>query len=125
MMESQVAMAAVGLAMGLVSLVFSMRVRRSGRASANNLREELLVMMAHQRTEWADGLSRVQGDVATIQEVAAQAAEAGEDRVSPSIRTRAIQMLRRGEEEGAVAVSLGLPRSDVRLIGEVFRGLGA
>lgn len=113
--------AAPGFALGIVAMILAARASRRQRTALEHLREELLVMMSQHRTEYRDSLDEMGRAIAFQEESARQTEEALRERLTPSLRSRAIQLLRSGLSADSAASTLGMPRSDLRLIAAVFR----
>ncbi len=112
-----------GCLIGGVALVAARRMARRQQVAVEHAREELLVMLSQQQTEYLDGLEEVSRGVVFLEESARHTEDALHDRLTPSLRSKAMQLLRSGLAADAAAASLGMPRSDVRLIAAVSRTL--
>lgn len=110
-----------GLAAGASSLV----ALRRCRTRLDQAREEFLIMMRQQQTEYRDGLGEVHRSVAFLEQSARSIEDAVKGRLTSSVRSQAMQLLRAGIPPDKAAVTLGLGKGEMRLIARVSRILSA
>lgn len=112
--------AAAGLMAGMLSVWLHRRARSAWRLEAEELRAEMLRI----RGECLAEAGRVGNEFEAWKRETQMAADAVCDgRLSASVRSRAMRMLRAGVTPAAAAAELGLARSEVRLLQEVTAAL--
>lgn len=112
----------------LVALFVLLAARRSSRRDVlalEHLREEVMVMLSQQQTEYLDGLEDLRRGLSFLEESGKQTETAMREGLTPSLRSRAIQLMRSGLSPDAAASTLAMPKSDLRLIATVSRVLSS
>jgi hypothetical protein len=119
-----------GLVAGGAGLAVALIAARRQGVAVGQVREELLVMLTQQRTELMDGVADVghgvdslAKSVAFLEQSSLQTEDTLRDRLTPSVRSKAIQLLRSGIPADTAASTLTMARSDVRLIAAVTKTL--
>ena len=114
-----------GCFMAIAALVAAGKTARRQTVALRRTREEFESLLVQQLTEYQDGIEHVGRSVAFLEQSAQQTEDALRDRMTPSLRAKAIQLLRAGQSPETAAATLALTRSDVRLIAAVSRVLSA
>jgi len=125
MTASGIAMLAAtpGCCMSIAALAAAGKTARRQAAALRRTREEFESLLVQQQTEFLDGIGQVGRTVEFLERSAQQTEAALRDRLTPSLRAKALQLLRSGLSPDTAAATLALSRSEVRLIAAVSRVL--
>jgi hypothetical protein len=115
------ALGALGATTGTVCLFFLRRYR----IQLDHAREELHIMLRQHQTEFQDGIGQVARAVDFLEKSTHSTEEALRGRLTPSLRSQAMQFLRTGMAPDTAAAAAGMPRRDMRLIAKVARILSS
>lgn len=113
------AMAAAGMAAGLMAGALCVWLHQRGQRQVSELRAELVRV----RVEGLAEIGRVGKEIEEWKRESRVSAEFCEGRLSVTARSRAMRMLRAGIAPEAAAVELGMARSEVQLLKEVAGAL--
>lgn len=106
---------------GITSLVLA----RRNQLQLTQAREEFLIMMRQQQTECRDGIGEVGRNLECLEQSARSIEDAVSGRLTNSVRSQAMQMLRAGMPPDKAATALGMGKCEMRLIARVSRVLSA
>ncbi len=110
-----------GYGAGIAALIAAKRTARRQALAIEQLREEVQVLLCQQQMEYRDGIGQVGQSVAFLEESSRQTEDLLHNRMTPSLRGKALQMLRSGLSPERAASTLAMPRSEVRLIATVAK----
>jgi hypothetical protein len=113
--------ALIGLAAGVVCLL-SMRRHK---VQLEQTSEELHILLRQHQTEYLDEIGQVGRAVTFLEQSAQNTEEVIRGRLTTSLRSQAMQLLRAGTAAENAAVRLGIARRDMRLIARVSRILSS
>lgn len=110
-----------GMMCGIAALV----AIRACQGRLHEAKEEFQIMMSQQQTEYRDGIGEVSQTVEFLEHSTHSVEDALSGRLTNSVRSQAMQLLRAGIPPDKAAASLGMGRSEMRLISRVSRILAA
>jgi hypothetical protein len=110
-----------GYGTGIAALIAARRTGRRQSVALEQLREEMQVLLCQQQTEYRDGIVQMGESVAFLEESSRQSEDLLRNRMTPSLRGKALQMLRSGLSPERAASTLAMPRNEVRLIATVAK----
>ncbi len=110
---------AIGLA-GLITAGFSVTLARRQRTTQERAALALKQEMHEQYRECLLRMSEVAGRIDAAERSVQSSAELLQDgRLSLPVRSRALRMIRSGMAPDSIAVEMGLPRAEMRLLAKV------
>ena len=110
---------------GIFACIFLLLALRKCRVRLDQVREEFLIMMHQQQTEYRNGLGEVSRALIFLEQSAQTIEDATQGRLTNSVRSQAIQLLRTGMPPEKAASTLGVGKCEMRLIARVSGILSA
>lgn len=117
--------ALVAAAGGILACIFLVLALRKSQVRLDQVREEFLIMMHQQQTEYRNGLGEVNRALIFLEQSAQTIEDATQGRLTNSVRSQAIQLLRTGMPPEKAASTLGVGKCEMRLIARVSGILAA
>jgi hypothetical protein len=117
------AMAAAGMAAGLMAGLLCVWLDQRGRTARRREMVELRVELGRVRVDSLAEIGRLRKDLEEWKRESQASVEFCEGRLSVTVRSRAMRMLRAGIAPETAAVELGMARSEVELLREVAGAL--
>jgi hypothetical protein len=114
-----------GALIGAIAGVVCLLCLRRHRMELEQAREEFQIMLRQQQTEYLDGIAQVGKAVGFLEESAQNTEEAVKGRLTGSVRSQAMQLLRSGMKPETAAAKLGIGRREMSLISTVSRILSS
>jgi hypothetical protein len=125
MMAVSLVMPWVGAVIGVAAGVVCLLSMRRHEMQLEQTREELHILLRQHQTEYLDGIGQVGRAVTFLEQSAQHTEEAIRGRLTPSLRSQAMQLLRSGTTAEKAGARLGIARRDMRLIARVSRILSS
>jgi hypothetical protein len=111
----------VGMIIGATSLF---AVRRH-RIQADQTREEIHIMLRQHQTEYQDGIGQVARAVEFLEKSGQSSEAVLRGKLTHSVRSQAIQLLRSGMSPDSAAAAAGIARREMHLISRVSQILSS